>query len=233
MGSLLLVGLAWIWSLRRTVKQQTQVIREKLAREAVLAERSRIAREIHDGLAQAVAAISIHLEGIRNAIPVRPSVALERLENTRSLVRQTLAEASRSIWEVQLSTEPLGLEKALREMLKRFGADAPLELSVDGEEPAVAVSTEYHIVRVAQEAVANAVRHAEGSPIRVDLNFSKEYILLRVVDSGPGFDDSRPEESAGLLGMRQRASILKAQLLVRSTPGQGTEVSLAVPSGIA
>jgi alpha-L-rhamnosidase len=229
MGALLLAGLAWIWSLHNTVKRQTQVIREKLAREAVHSERSRIARELHDGMAQTIAAVSIQLEWIRSAIPATAGVALARLEATRSLVRESLAEASRSIWEVPLSTDAVGLEHALREALKRFGAGAPIELSVALGEPRLPADTEYHIVRVAQEAVANAVRHAQGARIRIELSFPDGTILLRVADDGPGFDGTPANERAGLPGMRQRASILKGEVRVRSARGSGTEVLLAVP----
>jgi alpha-L-rhamnosidase len=230
-GALLLAGLVWIGSLQRTVNRQTEVIRERLARETVLAERSRIAREVHDGLAQAIAAVSIHLEGIRSVLPTTAVVALDRLDATRSLVRQTLADASRSIWEVGLPTEASGLENVVREMLKRFGADVPIELSVDGREPSLTVHTEYHVARIAQEAVANALRHAQGSRIQVRLSFPEGRVLLRVNDDGPGFDLSQSPPSAGLSGMRERASLLKGELRVRSSPGSGTEVSLEVPAG--
>jgi alpha-L-rhamnosidase len=228
MGAALLAGLGWVWSLRNTVKRQTEVIREKLAREAVASERSRIAQEIHDGLAQAVAGVSVQLEGVRLAIPATARVALDRLENTRTLVRQTLVAASRSIWEIQLPTEPVGLENALREMLKGFGDDAPVELSVAAGEPRMAAHTEYHVMRIAQEAVSNALRHAEGARVRVDLTFPSGKIVLRVTDDGPGFSGT-PVGRGGLPGMRDRAKVLGGQIHVHSASGQGTEVLLEAP----
>jgi signal transduction histidine kinase len=143
-------------------------------------------------------------------------------------VRQTLADASRSISEIQPPPPAVGLENALRAMLQRFGADAPVELSAQAGEPAVDAVTEYHIVRIAQEAIANALRHAEGSWIHVELNFPKDAIVLRVADSGPGFSGV-PARGSGLSGMRERAAHLKGDLHVRSTPGEGTEIVLVVP----
>ena len=111
MGTLLLVGLAWVWSLQNTVKRQTQVIREKLAREAVLSERSRIAREIHDGLAQAIAAVSIHLEGIRigRSRHGRRSPSSVWRPPARSCARPWPTPAGRS-GRSSVPTEALGLE---------------------------------------------------------------------------------------------------------------------------
>jgi signal transduction histidine kinase len=209
------------------------VIREKVEQEAVLAERNRIAGEVHDGMAQAIAAILFHMEAIRVAIPATAHSALTGLATTRAVVLEALADASRSIREVRLPTKPVGLETALREMLERFGAGAPIELQVEDGGPSLDADTEYHIMRVAQEAVANAVRHAEGSRVRVEVTFPGEKILLRIVDEGPGFDTAFLEEkmtnSPGLAGMRRRASSLKGELVVRSAPGRGTEVSLEVP----
>jgi alpha-L-rhamnosidase len=233
MSTLLLAGLAWVWSLRRTVKRQTEVIRDKLAREAVLSERTRIARELHDGMAQTIAAVSIQLEAIRSAVPATAGVAMARLEATRSLVTKALAEASRSVWEIPLATDAIGLERALREMLDRFGSEAPIELSVAHGAPGLPADTEYHIVRVAQEAVANAVRHAGGSRIRIEVDFPDGRILLRVADDGAGFDGAPASGHSGLLGMKQRASILKGEVRVRSARGEGTEVVLDVPSRVA
>jgi alpha-L-rhamnosidase len=233
LGAVLLVGFGWVWSLQKTVRRQTEIIREKLVREALVAEGSRIAREIHDGLAQAIAAVSLQIEGIRSAIPQTAGVALERLDATSSLVRQTLIDASRSIWEIQVPTEAVGLENALRDMLERFGPDAPLDLTIAGDGPEVSVETEYQVVRVVQEAVANAVRHAPGSRIRVDVIYPEGRIALRVTDDGPGFDGEPPNGRSGLRSMRQRAAILKGELTVHSVRGQGTEIRLEVPARVS
>src|SRR6185295_6318261 len=110
-----------------------------------------------------------------------------------------------------LPAETSGLESVLRAMLERFGTEAPIELIVEGPEPPLTVHTEYHVMRIAQEAVANALRHAPGSPIRVIVRFPSGKILLRVTDGGPGFDAAAVGHTAGLSGMRQRAAMLKGE----------------------
>jgi ligand-binding sensor domain-containing protein/signal transduction histidine kinase len=211
---------------------------------AVLAERGRLAREIHDTLAQGFVAISVQLElvgrllsGSREAAakPV-PDPVFQHLDQARALVRDSLAEARSSIWD--LRSEAAGAEdlpSRLTQSCNRItsGSAAKVYLQVKGTYRPVARKTEDELLRIGQEAVTNAVRHAGAARIDVQLIYESTRVFLRVADDGRGFQPlpgaSGPEGHFGIRGMHERADQIGAALLVESAPGAGTRISVEVP----
>ncbi len=208
---------------------------------AVLRERGRIAREIHDTLAQGFVGISVQLElvarllaGSREAAP--PPPALDHLDQARALVRASLADARTSIWD--LRSESAGAED-LPSRLSRSctriagGSNAKVYLQVKGTYRPVEHKIEEELLRIGQEAVANAVRHAAASRIDVQLIYEASRVSLRVEDDGRGFSPGANglEGHFGLRGMQERASEIDAALELESAPGQGTRVSVQAPLG--
>ncbi|MGH9761591.1 MAG: ATP-binding protein, partial [Blastocatellia bacterium] len=205
---------------------------------AVLAERNRIAREIHDTLTQSLAGISLQLELVAKKITSSAEAAKDHLNQARMLTRESLDDARRSIWDLRsqsLEQEdlPTNLSRAARQLtansavrtqLKVTGTYRPLDKAIEG-----------NLVRICQEAINNALKHAAPQRIDISLEFDADGTRLSVHDDGKGFESERPlpvaEGHFGLLGMRERAEQIGGKLTVRSAPGAGTEVSVELPLG--
>jgi signal transduction histidine kinase len=215
-------------------------LRERALRskfDAVAAERNRLAREIHDTLAQSFVAVSVRLEVMSQMLRTASGAegAREQLDQTRVLVRESLDEARRSIWDLRAEgadaqSLPSRLAHLVRETMPSI-ADTKLETT--GTYRALAQSLEDELYRIAKEAVTNAVRHASAQSIRLRLSYTLEQISLEIVDDGRGFDVSQAPSNEGghfgLTGMRERARILGAEVMLESVPGKGTRILVSVP----
>jgi signal transduction histidine kinase/ligand-binding sensor domain-containing protein len=202
--------------------------------DAVLSERTRIAREIHDTLAQGFVGVSVQLEITSQLLAQSQlSAAHEQIDQTRSFVRQGLADARRSIWELRAGTSqdslPVQLSRHVEQTAKgKFVSN----VEIGGTVRALPTELEREILRIAQEALANIVRHAQAKHATVSLRYDSNQLVLTIVDDGRGFD---PDESFaggghfGLQGMRERAAQIRASLRVTSQPGRGTKVLLEAP----
>jgi signal transduction histidine kinase len=203
---------------------------------AVLEERTRLAREIHDTLLQGFTGVSFQLlaaMGRQNGRSEQDAALGEVL----SLAQKTLADARQAVWDMR----PPALDgddfaAALQSALSRTATDHGLALDyvVRGAPRALDEHVETVLFRVAQEAVANVVKHASAHTVRVVLIYEPRSVRLAVIDDGVGFPvdpDLRTYAGHwGLLGMRERASQLRGKLAVRSAPGSGTRVLLRVPA---
>jgi signal transduction histidine kinase/ligand-binding sensor domain-containing protein len=203
---------------------------------AVLGERNRIAREIHDTLAQGFAGISVQLELVARKLSSSSEGAREHLDQARMLVRSSLAEARRSIWELRSqSAEMEDLAARLAKMANQMGAGAPgkIALEVRGTYRPVGARLEDELLRIAQEAVTNALRHAEASNINIQLAFDPKLLHMTVADNGRGFTPGAGTTGInghfGLQGMRERAERIGARFAVETAPGQGTRISIEAP----
>jgi signal transduction histidine kinase/streptogramin lyase len=212
---------------------------------AVLRERGRIAREIHDTLAQGFVGISVQLElvarlltGSRGAAP--PDPVLEQLDQARALVRASLADARTSIWDLRSEAtgspdQPGDLPSRLSRSCTRIagGSSAKVYLQVKGTYRPVEPRIEEELLRIGQEAVANAVRHAAATRIDVQLVYQAARVSLRVEDDGRGFRPglNGPQGHYGIRGMQERAGEIDAALVLESAPGEGTRVSVEAPLG--
>nr|CAA9218733.1 diguanylate cyclase/phosphodiesterase (GGDEF & EAL domains) with PAS/PAC sensor(s) [uncultured Armatimonadetes bacterium] len=201
---------------------------------AVLKERNRLAREIHDTLAQGFAGILIHLQFAEVAITRKPEKALPALIQARDLAKSSLAEARRSVLALRPNAlENASLPDALRKQVDAMTAGTPLRprLEVLGAPCPLAPRTEDHLLRIAQEALNNAIKYAEAGEVRVTLAFDPGRVTLIVADDGVGFTPGdRPRGGGfGHVGMRERIHAMGGELTIRSAPGQGAEVCASVP----
>lgn len=222
--------LAWQIYLSRVRRMQAQF-------SAVLQERARLAREIHDTLAQGFAGISVQLELVARMIATAtPEAARAHLDQARILVRTSLAEARRSVWDLRSQAlESGGLPEALSETIKQLTAGTSVQagVQVGGIARQLAPTIENNLLRIGQEAVTNAVKHAGAKHILVELSFQQQRVRLVVRDDGRGFIADSYQPSAahghfGLRGMRERAQEIGGALIVNSTPGAGTEIIVDV-----
>jgi signal transduction histidine kinase len=208
----------------------------KTARQsAVLEERNRLAGEIHDSLAQNFAGISLQLFAAEEEIKTKGSAGLKYVERANDIARFGLAEARRST----LSLLPniigeSGLIEALQMLVDRSNIPGRLRCtfhsnSVRDESLPQAVQRE--LLRIAQEAISNALRHAKPTVLSVSLRSSPPNLVLEVRDNGSGIASERlkTEEGFGFISMRERAKKLNGTLEIRTAPGRGTSIIVSLP----
>ncbi len=193
-----------------------------------------MSRELHDTLAQGFAGIAIHLDAAADCLPRGAQELRGHLALARALVRDSLAEARRAVLDLRpRALEQVGLAAALADMAARLGAESTIRVEVSGEPRRLTSTVEGHLLRIAQEAVTNALRHAGAREIRVRLQFGEDRVALRVEDDGRGFPLSPAGGPSpghlGLVGIRERAARMGGRLTLQSREGEGTEVLVEVP----
>ncbi|SNT58865.1 Signal transduction histidine kinase [Actinomadura meyerae] len=215
--------------------------------EAQEAERSRLSREIHDGLAQRLASLGFHLSAAERALPEHHPEGLAQIMMARRLCELAAAETRAAIGGLRPPVlDDLGLSAALATLAREAGdgpgPSRPLDVTVtvEGElEDELPDHVQTALYRIAQEAVGNVLRHASATCVDLLLEHSADRVRLRVADDGTGFSvrdvfgqgpgkGMRPD-CYGLRGMRERAELLGGRVAVRSRPGAGTVVEAVVP----
>lgn len=202
---------------------------------AILSERNRVAREIHDTLAQSLGAISVQLEIARTHATEMSVAARNHLGAAHQLARAALTEARDSIWNMRSQVlEQNDLGQALEGILKQAtdGTGVTPNMRVEGMSRRFPPVVENNLLRIGQEAITNASKHARPRRIDVELVFDGRTVRLAVEDDGVGFSNgSRPSgdrRSFGLVGIKERTKLLGGTVEIRSTPGQGTRVAVAI-----
>ncbi len=200
---------------------------------AVLVERNRIGREIHDGLAQAFTGILMQLNAAEEQAEGSPLVTV--MDRIRDIAREGLTEARRSVLALRPDEQPRqgGLELALRQLAERSTAPGRVSSTFHGGgATGLPPEHEHALLRIAQEAVINAVRHAQPGNIEIHLNSDGDEVLLCIRDDGRGMQQL-PElyagQGFGLTNMRERAENLGGRWELDSEPGAGTRVSVRIP----
>jgi signal transduction histidine kinase len=233
LAALVITGLLAIYGINRSRRRKEQESQHR-AFEAVLAERGRFAREIHDSLAQGLTSISLQLECVRDQLPADPASAARHVENARGLVRDSLKEARRTVWNLRpLALGETDLVTALQRFAANLSGDGGISFSqqIEGTPRPLPPSHEDTLLRIGQEALTNAVRHASATEIRQTLRFGPGWVTFIVKDNGQGFDVvSRIGKGFGLNGMNERLAALGGSLSIDSRPGHGTEVSATLPT---
>jgi signal transduction histidine kinase len=211
---------------------QAQLVHQ--AREAGIGEeRRRMAREIHDTLAQGLAGVITQLEAADQS-QHEPTTQRRHLDNAAALARQSLVEARRSVQALapgalEHGRLPAALDQQVRDWSQLHGV--PAELLVTGVTVSLSPQAEVALLRVAQEALTNIGKHANASRVGVTLSLLDDQVLLDIRDDGCGFDPGiAPKGSSfGLITMRQRLGELGGTLVVESRHGEGTAISAFVP----
>lgn len=213
--------------LERAIAENEALQEELVGRahaDGVTQERQRLAREIHDTIAQSLAGIVTQLEA---------SVGGERQERALGLARAALREARRSVLDLAPhALEEATLPAALESLVGQPGSGAPAEVTITGDPVPLHPEVEAAVLRVSQESLTNASKHARASRVGVTLSYAGDEIVLDVRDDGVGFDPGRPARASsfGLRGMRQRVERLAGTLTLESAPGHGTAVSVRLPA---
>ncbi|HLX72616.1 MAG TPA: sensor histidine kinase [Verrucomicrobiae bacterium] len=233
--SLIVAAFAMLTARRHLREQALRRAMAEAEFAAILSERNRVAREIHDTLAQGLAATSVQLMLAKKSANGASSDLSHHLDAAQELVRESLAEARDSIWNMRSHVlESSDLAGALKEILKQRCDGTGIETSVEvsGRSRRFAPIVENNVLRAGQEAIFNATKYAKAKKIVVRLEFGEKQLRLLVRDDGSGFDPANPPSGSGgfgLMAMRERATELKGELKMNSSPGQGTEVIFTVP----
>ncbi|HBL58500.1 MAG TPA: hypothetical protein DDZ80_08275 [Cyanobacteria bacterium UBA8803] len=212
----------------------TDISDRKRAEEAsILEERNRMAREIHDTLAQAFTGILVHMGTVSRLVNTNPDAIQTHINTVRDLARSGLTEARRSV----AALRPQALEDGnLWTALERFVAtlqsstETSLICKIIGTPYVLPAETENNLLRIAQEAFTNAIRYANATEIRIELVYESTQCFLQIRDNGQGFevDPTILNRGFGLMGMTERAERIGAQLSIESQLGQGTDVIISV-----
>jgi signal transduction histidine kinase/ligand-binding sensor domain-containing protein len=214
-------------------------MRMRQARErfrAVLEERNRLAREMHDTLIQGCTSVSALLEAIDSMNGSQDSGQGQLLHFARLQIRETADEARRAVWNLrQDGASAAALDRLLEQMAQQasHGSSVPVRFQTMGRPPALDPLVEHDIVMVAREAVHNAVRHARPTEVVLRAHFEERLIRVQVEDDGCGFNPrdvlSSSQDHFGLAGMRERIARIGGRFEIRSAPGKGTQVSIHLP----
>lgn len=233
---LLLMGVAvatatMAWRLRvRQVRSEYSLI---------LVERSRMAREIHDTLLQSLLGVLLRLGDTEETVLTSPDTARQQLGRLRQQLEFYIREARQSIRDLRSPLlQTRDLVAALRETGERLVAGrAGFQFDATGPARRAPVRIEEHVLRIAQEAISNAVRHGSPTTVRVSLRYDSTSMTLQVEDDGVGFDGSEVTDDSeghwGITSMRERTAQVEGRLELRTTRGLGTSIELHVPLGVA
>ncbi|MDA8329904.1 MAG: sensor histidine kinase, partial [Candidatus Dormibacteraeota bacterium] len=206
---------------------------------ATINERNRLAREIHDTLAQGLTGIIVQLQAAEAWLGREPSRAREAVDHATDLARESLQEARRSVWDLRPEgLERAGLAGAVRDELARLGERTGTKTSVrirGLKGIKLPAGVEVAVFRVIQEAVANSLHHGSPNCVQVEMVRAEHSLRVTVSDDGAGFEPSGPRRagSFGITSMRERATACGGTLELDSRPGEGTKVVLQVPCGDA
>lgn len=229
---------------RETLERLERITREnkglhaqlvEQAREAgTLDERQRMAREIHDTIAQGLTGVIAQLEAAEHAWGNDADVR-RRLGSAEDLARDSLSEARRSVQAVRPG--PLSdsrLPEALREVATRWSGltDIPVLVSIAGQPRTLHPEIEVTLLRAAQEGLANVARHAAATQAGITLTFMDDSVALDVRDDGAGFEATQADKegSFGLTAMQQRVRNINGEFTIESAPGEGTAIAVRVPT---
>jgi PAS domain S-box-containing protein len=202
-------------------------------RSSILEERSRMARDIHDTMAQGFTGIVLNLEAAEEASADLSEEVRNRITRARNVARQNLEEVRRSVLMLSASAAvEEDLACAIRKSVKnvRSNTKVRVEFSMRGTPRRLGASLKENLLRIVQQAMDNTLQHAQASRIRVDLAFADKDVRLHIGDDGQGFVSSeRPRRGFGIIGMRERAGEVGGKVEIRSQPGKGTHVTIKVP----
>ncbi|MGD8239998.1 MAG: histidine kinase [Armatimonadota bacterium] len=229
-------------SLLREMEARSKRVEALSARvvEAQEEERGRIARELHDGLGQALTAVKLDLSAAAAVAGDRGGIVGDRLHSAQRLTAETLEQVRRLARDLRPpALDDLGLVPALRSSARHYSDALPAEVTVEERnmEGRLPPRVETALYRIAQEALTNIARHADASHVRIELTREEPMVTLLVRDDGRGMDlralseEAAPGAGLGLLSMAHRAQELGGDCQVQSAPGEGTTIQVQIPIG--
>ncbi len=224
----------WVMLLRGKLHRQVALYRRKLHSGAILEERSRIARELHDSLEQDLAGIVLQLDLAADCFDSSSHVSRKALDAARSMSRRGMVEARRSVWDMRCDLLEQGdLPYALKLMVEMLNQreQGRVTLICAPISAQIPKSAELNLLRIAQEATTNSLKHAKATRIELSLRQEAYQLQLQIQDNGAGFNPKTGyfDGHFGLVDMQERASAVGSELTIKSAAGLGTTVSVVFP----
>lgn len=228
---------------RQRLIKELESTRKELANEerraGMLEERGRLAREIHDTLAQGFISIVTHLEAAEDNLPPGSKPAERHLDRAKRSARENLVEARRLVAALRPEIlESSSLPEALERISTRWTEETriPANLATTGDYEQLPQDLQVTLLRVTQEALSNVRRHANAQQVTLTLSYLEDLVVLDIQDDGAGFDPAastnRSEGGFGLQAMRERVGRLGGQLLIESASGEGTTLAVQLPIAV-
>jgi len=212
-------------------------IRRRIEREAIIEERRRIAREIHDGVAQSLSYLNLKTKSVSDLLASKDTVqALTELNEIREVVQDTYEDIRESIDQLSTEIRSVSILTALGNYINEFSSNNGIPVKLNVSKPFAQLSpvAELQLLRIAQEALTNVRRHAAASGVELTLSNTGDEVEMIVKDDGKGFKLEELEKYTpgyhGLNIIKERAEGLGGNLLITTTPGQGTEVKINLPA---
>jgi len=230
------IHLAEALANQATLAVQMARLGEQARAAAILAERNRIARDIHDTLAQGFTGVVVNLEAASRTLRKQNlDLALEHIEHARGLAQACLEEARLSVRALRPDQlQHADLTQALQGQVHRMNTSGThAQLTMEGQRVPLSRDAEGELFRIAQECITNVLKHAGAKRVDLILAFGPDTVSLCVADDGVGFDPDAHHEGFGLIGMRERAARIGARLLVSSFAGRGTRVQTVLPLSLS
>ena len=211
-------------------------IRRRIEREAIIQERRRIAREIHDGVAQSLGYLNLKTKQVSDLVTSHETMkALNELGDVRKIVQDTYEDIRESIDQLSTEIKNLPIIPALSNYTSEFGSNNGIKVQFKTTRgfPNLSPVAELQLLRIAQEALTNVRRHALASEVGVKLENTREAVTMKIKDNGQGFVLSDLEKAPpgyhGLTIIKERAEGLGGSLEITSTPQKGTELKVTLP----
>jgi len=230
MGLTAIAGLVWA----RVIASKNAMVQERYR--AILAERSRLATELHDTLEQGLAGIQLQLGAVARTLDTSPQSARRALATASDMLRYSLAESRRSVMDLRHGAlETRDLAGAFTELAARMttGTSVSVHVRTVGTERPLDSSQEHHLLRIGLEALTNAIKHSGATTVDVELRFEDDTVRLAVSDNGAGFTDTGLDRSGGhygLRGIRERVDKIGGALTLENNAHGGAVVAVSAPS---
>lgn len=224
-----------IYARDATLTLEHLALQRQLEYFAVMGERGRIARDLHDGLVQSLAGIAFHLEYYRDALGPEAATVRAGFDSMATAVKEALHEARSMIHGLRSEPKPEQMRTALDELVDQMTTKTGIRVVTEITDAVLPITHQQAsaLLRIAQEALQNVVKHAEADEIRLTLDCVQNHVMLRIVDNGRGFIAIPPTAASlphfGLIGMHERAALYGGELTIDSQPSEGTTVIVTFP----
>lgn len=229
------IELAHALAQQLTLALELTRLAQEAQQTALLQERTRMAQEIHDTLAQAFGGILMQLQAAQYFAVSQPEKAQSHLLVAQKIAQEGLAEARRSVWTLYLeTTEYEDLAQAIAKFIEQTPSDpsVSINLTIDGIPYRLHPDPGLNLLRIAQESLTNALRHAHAQKVQIYLSYCPQTLQLTIQDNGCGFDPQSSTAGFGLLGMQQRAARIGASWHLVSRPREGTTITVTLSNPV-